>query len=385
MRILFLTSGLGPGQDGVGDYTRRLALACVRQNQECRVIALNDPQTVTPVEAAESLDGCQILTLRLPARLPWEQRVELARAFRAQRPVDWTSLQFVPYGFQRKGVVGNLARRLAPITAGSPLHLMFHELWLGIGQTPPLRDRLIGQIQRHYIRKLVGQLKPRSITTSNPFYLSLLKGNGIPAAELPLFGNIPVSQDLAVPEALVRAGICDELGSHPDRWLGLFFGTLHPEWKPEPLMNLLNAASEKTRHRICLISAGRWGASAASAWKKLQNDYSSSIAFIRLGEQPSLQVSTLLQVADFGLATSPWHLIGKSGAAAAMLDHGLPVIVTRTEFQPAAASSHPDDPLLHRCDAALEAKLVAGLPKRPAHDRVDDVARDFIRNLTETS
>ena len=89
-----------------------------------------------------------------------------------------------------------------------------------------------------------------------------------------------------------------------------------------------------------------------------------------------------MQLADFGLASSPWHLVGKSGSVAAMLDHGLPVIVTRDELPSASAFSPSDDPLLHRCDTTLAAKLVAGLPRRPARDRVNDVVRDFLRNLT---
>jgi hypothetical protein len=85
--------------------------------------------------------------------------------------------------------------------------------------------------------------------------------------------------------------------------------------------------------------------------------------------------------ADFGVAASPWQLIGKSGSAAAMLDHGLPVIVSRDDFQAAVTSAPPGDLLLHHCDPSLESKLAAGLSKRLAHDRVNDVAREFIRLL----
>src|SRR5260221_9151316 len=120
MSILFLTSGLEPGRDGVGDYARLLAAECIRQKQACHLIALNDPYVSEPVEAMDSVGGTPILTLRLPARLAWGKRVERVRAFRSQHPCEWVSLQFVAYGFQRKGIVGNLARHLEPITAGRP-------------------------------------------------------------------------------------------------------------------------------------------------------------------------------------------------------------------------------------------------------------------------
>ncbi len=384
MSILFLTSGLEPGRDGVGDYARLLAAECIRQKQACHLIALNDPYVSEPVEAMDSVGGTPILTLRLPARLAWGKRVERVRAFRSQHPCEWVSLQFVAYGFQRKGIVGNLARHLEPITAGGLLHIMFHELWIGVGQSPPLKHRIVGQIQRHYIQKMVRRLKPRWVTTSNPFYLSMLEGIGVSATEMPHFSNIPVcdtGDGLHLPEAMIRAGLCDGLGRHPDRWLGLFFGALHPDWKPEAFFSILIAASKKARKRIALVSAGRMGGAGEVVWKDLQNHYSADIDFIALGECSPGQISVLMQMADFGLAATPWHLIRKSGAAATMLDHGLPVIVTRADFQPAVSSAIPDDPLLHRGDAALESKLVAGLPRRPGRHRLPDEARDFIGHL----
>jgi hypothetical protein len=114
----------------------------------------------------------------------------------------------------------------------------------------------------------------------------------------------------------------------------------------------------------------------------MERDYAHAVDFIHLGEQPARQVSALMLAADFGVAASPWQLIGKSGSAAAMLDHGLPVIVSRNDFQAVDIPALPEDTLLHRCGTDLESKWAAGLSKRPAHDRVDDVARQFIGLLT---
>ena len=41
-----------------------------------------------------------------------------------------------------------------------------------------------------------------------------------------------------------------------------------------------------------------------------------------------LTISQVLRVLDFGISTTPWRAFGKSGAGAAMTDHGLPVVVT---------------------------------------------------------
>src|SRR5580658_8592732 len=151
MVILFLTGSLEPGKDGVGDYTRLLARECVRQNHSCRLVALNDPHVAAPVESEECSDGPPIAILRLPSAMAWSKRIELAQAFKAQQPPEWISLQFVSYAFDPKGLVRNLPRHLQPLVAGSHLHIMFHELWIGSDSSEPLKDRVVGQIQRFYI------------------------------------------------------------------------------------------------------------------------------------------------------------------------------------------------------------------------------------------
>lgn len=381
MVILFLTSCLEPGKDGVGDYTRRLAVECVRQGHACHLLALNDPHLSVPVETTEAVDGGSISILRLPTSLSWEKRVELAAAFRERQPLDWISLQFVAYGFDRQGIVKNLPRHLEPIVAGAPLHLMCHELWIGGGRFPRLKDRVVGQIQRYALLQMIRQLQPRLVTSTNPFYRSLLEASGVAAMELPLFGNIPIQSTHPIPDDLVRAGLYDETGAHPDRWLGLFFGALYPEWKREPFLTILMAASAQARKRVCLVSVGRLGGSGEAVWKKLARDYAPAVDFISLGEQSPRTVSALLQMADFGLAASPWYLLGKSGAVAAMLDHGLPVIVTREETPNGSPTAFPQEPLLYRCDAELKSRLVSGLPKRAPQERANAITHDFIGML----
>ena len=242
---------------------------------------------------------------------------------------------------------------------------MFHELWIGGVPTSRLKDRAVGRIQRHYIQKLTQEIKPRSVTTSNPFYVALLESIGVRANELPLFGNIPVG-----PPPTFR---------FQDRSQALFFGSLYPEWKAEPFMSIWIAASAKTQKRPHLATVGRLGASGEVVWKKLQKTYGHAVQFgIPLPDFSVPAISEFLQLADFGLATSPWSLIGKSGSVAAMLEHGLPVIVTRDDVSLPVPFPGPHDPLLHRCDDALELKLLVGLPKRPPHDRLKEVARDFL-------
>jgi len=98
-------------------------------------------------------------------------------------------------------------------------------------------------------------------------------------------------------------------------------------------------------------------------------------------------LSHLLRAADFGLAPHPWALIGKSGAAAAMLDHGLPVLVPRDEWRlrgGAGPGTADGDPLLVRLaglDAAATDRWLARRHEpRPALPRITDA---FLQTLAE--
>ena len=193
MTILFLTGGLEPGKDGVGDYTRRLAFECARNRHDCLLIALNDGNIEIPTETTEVEDHIQLRTLRLPQKLSWPARIKLASVFRAPYSIDWISLQFVCYSFHPKGFGFNLGKLLQPVVNGCPVHLMFHELWVGVGdERLSLKQRLVAGIQRQGIRKLIREIQPRCVTTSNSFYGTLLKNINVTAMILLSSATFPL-------------------------------------------------------------------------------------------------------------------------------------------------------------------------------------------------
>ncbi|MEI6561008.1 MAG: glycosyltransferase [Verrucomicrobiota bacterium] len=384
MRIAFLCGNLEPGRDGVGDYTRLLAAECIRQGHECQLVALND--CGAGGHETQECNGVQVECLRCPASLPWKDRFARAReALQAFNP-DWVSLQFVPYGFHPKGIAWRLAGDLKALIGARPLQIMFHELWIGFGAAAPLKQRLVGLLQRYCIFRMIRMLTPRVVHTSNATYARLLKGGGVAARELPLFGNIPVRQMDSAPELpaqLLAAGIPADPVGRNGWWLALFFGTLHPEWHPQPLTSLLLRAAKRTGRRLCLVSAGRLGAFGEELWEKMQRESGQEIVFVKCGEQTCEEISTLLQIADFGVAVTPWELMGKSGSAAAMLDHGLPILFTREDASAGVlpAGGPLPDPLFYRCDATLEEKLIAGLQRREPTPRVREICAGFIAAL----
>jgi glycosyltransferase involved in cell wall biosynthesis len=162
------------------------------------------------------------------------------------------------------------------------------------------------------------------------------------------------------------------------------FGSLHPIWPAEPLFSYLREAGALNNRKIEIISIGKLGP-GEQLWKQLQSQNSGAIQFLKLGQRSTNDVSAVMQASDFGLATSPWELIGKSSSVAAMLQHGLPVIVNRDDVHfRRTTDSDLFDPLLIKMDSQLPTRI-AGLSKRPAQARLPVVARDFLRLVRRPS
>jgi hypothetical protein len=371
MRLLFICACLEPGRDGVGDYTRRLAQECTALGHACALLALNDPYAGGDVSNAAPDPA--LPTLRLPPG------ADLAPAitFRQEFAPDWASLQLVAYGLNSKGVLFAAIPRLRAVIGGVPLHLMLHELWLGNEAAPTLRHRMIGTLQKASLRRLIEVLKPALVATTNPVYAALIGTLGVKAGINPLFSTVPV-----LPGAPLPADIADRLRPGAD-WIGLFFGSLYPEWKPEPFFGRLERAARTAGRSVALVQLGNAGGAGGAIWSQLERAYASIFTFVRLGPQPAPVVSAVMQACSFGIAASPWRIFGKSGSAATMLDHGLPVIVTRDDFQPKIATLPPPttDPLVFRDGEELEARLAAGLPTRPPRSSAPDAAAAWIRQF----
>lgn len=348
MRIAFITSGLEPGRDGVGDYTSLLASECERAGHSTCRIALND-QLAGGTERTASL-------LRLPTALPWTERVNEGRRRLEDFAPDFVSLQFVCYGFHPRGFVGPHLRTLL---RGRPLHVFMHELWIGDEVGASLKDRIVGFLQRRRVLALLRSLDVRLIHTSNAAYVHLLAQRGVQARRLPLFGALPLPTANRQP---------------PKNHLAFaFFGTLHPVWPAEPLFTQLRGLERP----IVLTHAGRIG-SGAALWEELASRYHSAFTFRRLGEVSPQEVADLFASAHFGVATTPWALIGKSASVAAMLDCGLPVIVNRDEARyRQLTDTAPDDPLLIRLGENLPAQLHAARRRAPRL-RLPEIAQRFL-------
>jgi hypothetical protein len=372
VRIAFVAGSLERGTDGVGDYTRWLAAEAARHGASCRLLAIADRHVSEPVLERDPLHG---EIMRLPFGMPWAERLRAGVKFLDQSPPDWVSLQFVPYSFHKRGFAGALVRAVPELVGRARLHVMLHEIWIDGARS--FRKRLVSTVQRRAILRLCQH--PRAvIDTSNATYQQVLREYGIRARVLPLFGSIPLAESDAtawLAPRLAEAG-CDALsGRRQNWWLFVLFGTLHPVWPPQPLLKDLEAAAASAGKRIALISAGRLGA-GEPLWNEMSAAHGSRIPMLRLGEQPAGRISELLQTVDFGIATTPLALIGKSATVAAMFDHGLPVVVNREDGRwPASPATDPrESALVIRMGRDFEHRL-RHARRLPAEWRLHDVAR----------
>jgi hypothetical protein len=135
------------------------------------------------------------------------------------------------------------------------------------------------------------------------------------------------------------------------------------------------------RQKITITHIGRIGTGEA-LWKKLAAEHDGAFQFCTLGEQPPEKIAAFFTQTDFGIATTPWSLIGKSATVAAMLDHGIPVIVNRDDVRYKGLRDEPAPPLLIKMDDRLPEKILAAkrLPPQPALPRVAAAFLEALEN-----
>ncbi|MEI6946691.1 hypothetical protein V9K67_05770 [Paraflavisolibacter sp. H34] len=318
MKIVFLCGSLEPGRDGVGDYTRRLAGALIRQGYEALIVSLNDPFVQTDIQEAQGVDETDVSVLRLPSLWPLNTRLHHSNKWIKTSDPSWLSLQFVPFSFHSRGLPFEMIRFFAEVGKGRRWHVMFHELWVGMDRQSSLKMILWGNLQKQIIKSLMARLVPEVIHTQTLLYQAQLSHVNARAGYLPLFSNIP---HVNKPErGRGEAGPVLKKGS---RVSFVVFGAIRPNVPISWFAKEAALYSKKTGLTVDLIVIGRSGPELQH-WEKVWT--SEGLEIKVLGEQSPCSISEVLKKATVGISTTPITLVGKSGAVAAMLEHGLPVI-----------------------------------------------------------
>jgi hypothetical protein len=382
MKIAFLCSNLESGRDGVGDYTRRLAGELIRQGHPTVVVALNDWHISKTIFELQEIEGTSMSVLRLPSILPWSKRITEARNWLDVFNPDWISLQFVTFGFHQRGLCLGLGKKLAAINSKASWHIMFHELWLGMGEKSPVKHRVLGALQRTFIRDFLHRLQPRSVHTQAEPYRKVLSREKVVASVLPLISNVPYVKGDGW-AGLLEPLLAEAIGERPNRtkfYLAGVFGAVHPEWNAEQAVNILLPLVKQFQKRLVLIFLGRSGLTP-EAFNELKSTLRNRADVITTGERKGFEISTILQSLDLGLATSPRQIIQKSGSVAAMLEHGLPVLVTRDDWRMRGIDLQPEE-TSSRLLSPRQFDLLKKLPIRdlqlPAGGSVKQVASQML-------
>ena len=309
---------------------------------------------------------------------------ELHGLIRAFNP-DFVSIQYSPFGYSRQGVPWSLGKRIRDLIGDVPIHIFFHETWIkkqsGLG-CRAINHKSIRFLQREAVRRLVRTLKPNVIHTSNAYYRKELSGllAGLGVGVIPVFSNITVMpvKDWARKRSELLAhftGVGQAIRIH------VFFGKLPPEWPLKDVLVALDDAAAQNGLTALFLSVGElrrgellWRRCACAArWKG---------RLVALGGVSAEDVSHTLQVADCGIAVSPPHLLDKSGAVAAMGEHGLPVYVPLSPDQSTGEVGRDNEgnQQLIFFQPGWENRLAIAT-RFPFRERVGEVAEQFLAAL----
>lgn len=314
----------------MGDYTRQLALACQDRGDACGIVSLNEVVDEPPDPAEEA----GVLYWRLGSEQSWGKRAAAVKKIVGEFRPDWVSLQFVPYGYHPRGLCRDLLKVLQAVGRHPQKHVFFHELFLGLHREESLKNRIVGDLQRRIIRRLLQEWKPDCVHTHAAPYVAWLQKHHPNVRALPLVGNIPLVSGKGSVSPDFDHWVHQRQHSDKQFWMGGYFGTFYPGGADDGFVALLRRFAKATDRQMLCFLAGRQDSIARERWKALEERSDDTLRWIYLGELDAAAVSRYLQQLDFGIAATPWALSGKSGGIAAMREHGLPVLVPRNDWTP---------------------------------------------------
>jgi hypothetical protein len=339
---------------------------------------LNDPHVSETKLETQEIEGTPVSVLRLPSTMPWSDRVAEARLWVDAFNPDWASLQLVLFGFHPKGLCFGLGKYLATINSKASWHVMFHELWLGLGDGSPVKHRIYGVLQRGIVLDMVRRVRLRAAHTQTESYRAVLAREKIAASVLPLISNVPYVEGDGWTE-LLEPLVARAVGERPDRkklYLAGVFGAIYPEWKVEDVVNIIFPLTQRWQKRLLLVFHGRSNLSA-DAFEKMKQKLRPQAEIVVTGERPGCEISKIMQALDLGLATTPRQVIQKSGSVAAMLQHGLQILVTRDDWRlrgPGAPREEISPRLLSPQQFAALTDLPVRDPDCPHESQVKSIA-----------
>lgn len=373
MKILFICGSLEPGRDGVGDYTRRLALELQHQGHQIYAVAFNDYNiTGITYQRQLAIDG-SLEVLRLPAVMNMGERVgELKKLINIFHP-EWISLQYVPYAFHEKGLPFYLYKLLPELGKGRRWHIMLHETWASRSGKGFLKQLFLELLQRRVLKYLVQTLKPKVMHTHLPAYYQEVRRLGFRVSELPLFSNVPIikNEPCRHEQNTFRVGLFSQVDIS------------------ESIIVFLVKLAQKVESSGCklelLVIGGR-----NEHIKKFKCTIEQLDCFKSrihcAGFLNEKELSSNLQCCTIGLTPIPRHALGKSGSVTAFIAHSIPVAAPNIHlnfpsdaigfFSPSLSSSIILEPDLSLIEKAKRAAM-----KASDEINISTITKRFIADL----
>lgn len=365
MKIIFICGCLESGKDGVGDYTMRMAVELNKQGHETALIALSDRFVNNIVSALRHTDEISLPVLRFPQKFSTNTVVKKCKEFIHLHKPDWISLQYVAFSFQDKGLPFRFSKFIRQVTKGYKVHIMFHELWVGMNKEVSFKMRIWGFLQKKMITSFVYKVNPLIVQTQAKLYQQQLKKVSINAEILPLFSNIKVIGN----EHMIKSKNHINL---------IIFGSIHPG---APIDDFAKEAAEysiSNNIQIIMKFVGRCGKEQeiwASVWRSYNMD-----AMV-LGEQSEQKISIELSSASIGIANTPYELMEKSGSVAAMKEHNLPIICLSHSWSYDKIRNNEEDKTLFQYTIGNLPLLINKKPL-PHKTNITVIARSFVDKLS---
>lgn len=324
MRIVFICGCLEPGRDGVGDYARLLGKALAERGNQVMLLSIYDYYQTTALKFIEERGGIKIIRISSKGNL--NKRCSLAKKELEAFNPKWVSLQYVPYSFHKKGMELRLPQFFASLRGNYQWHLMIHEPWV-VGRSFFSKNRIIEWVQKNILRLLVKKLDPSMIHTSNPHYQHILQEGGVKSALLHIPSNIPFEEgpSYSIDQEFQDLGLGEE---SREEWIVLgTFGCLRPGVAYLKLLQKVTESPEAAGKNIALLSIGKTGPHASSVFNDLKNAFGKVVLIHEFGFRTTSEISRFFRLLDYGVASVPGHLLGKSGSYAAMRIHRLKILV----------------------------------------------------------
>jgi hypothetical protein len=275
---------------------------------------------------------------------------------------DLYSIQFAPYAYATNGFPHQILKYLATNLKNRKVHLNFHEIWVGAYPRATWKEKLIGRLQKKLILDFVNKCKPAWITSSNAAAIDRLKRAGIQAKFLYLCGNIPYSS-------------APEMADARETFKVAFFGTPYLHFPYLKLEKKIFTLSKTCGKKLEIILIGQQREDAGTN-RILTICKKKAFSIKRTGQLSANLISEQLQKCSLGVSTTPFDVIGKSSATAAMLEHRLPVLAYDDGDTPQESLFIPDtfkDQIFLINDHSSVEKLLQYI-KKPRKSFFDGVA-----------